>query len=61
MLIMMASIILLRMTKTNIQLRLFLPISQKKPLPNIEFLRNILPPLPLSHPPKPQVENVSNV
>jgi len=35
--------------------------SKKKPLPNIEFLKKTLPPLPLSHPPKPQVENALNV
>jgi len=53
MLIMMASINLYGSIKTYILLKLFLPISQKKPLPTIEFLKKSLPPLPLGHPPKP--------
>ena len=56
---MMASINLLGRIKSNILLKLFLPISQKKPLPTIEFLKKTLPPLPLGHPPKPQVEHAS--
>ena len=47
--------------KTKFLQKLILPISQKKPLLTIEFLKKNLPPLPLSHPPKLQVENVSNV
>jgi len=47
--------------KTKFLQKLFLQIFQKKPLLIIEFLKTNLPPLPLSHPPKPQVENVLNV
>jgi len=38
--------------------KVFLPILQKKPLPNLEFLNPPLP--PLSHPPKPQTKYVLN-
>ena len=57
----MASTNLYRRIKTKFLQKLFLPIFQKKPLLTIEFLKTYLPPLPLSHPPKPQVQNVLNV
>ena len=44
--------------KTKFLQKLFFPIFQKKPLLTIEFLKTNLPSLPLSHPPKPQAQNV---
>ena len=41
--------------KNKISTKNFLPIFQKKPLLTKEFLKTNLPPLTLSHPPKPQV------
>jgi len=41
--------------------KLLLPIFQKKPLLTKIILKTTLLPLPLSHPPKPPVENVLNV